>query len=79
MEEIVEETGIETEESVDLAAVNEKLLEKIAFLETENAALKAELENVTSQYEAAKNLPKFSAKTSSNEDKFSLIKEIFRK
>lgn len=56
----------------------EKLLEQIAFLNTENAALKAEVENLGSQLEAARTLPDFSAKTKQPDDKFKAIKEIFR-
>ncbi len=57
----------------------ERLLEEIAFLNTENAALKAEVENLSSQLEAAKSLPNFSAKTKQSEDRFKSIREIFRK
>lgn len=70
------------EEQVSEAAANEekeKLLEEIAFLSTENAALKAEVENLSSQLEAAKALPNFSAKTKQSEDRFKAIREIFRK
>ncbi|MGN0596990.1 MAG: hypothetical protein ACI4J1_06660 [Ruminiclostridium sp.] len=56
----------------------EKLLEQIAFLNTENAALKAEIENLGSQLEAARTLPDFSTKTKQPDDKFKAIKEIFR-
>lgn len=57
----------------------ERLLEEIAFLNTENAALKAEVENLGSQLEAAKSLPNFSVKTKQSEDRFKSIREIFRK